>query len=204
MLGLSIFLTSFTKGTEPPHKDTIQNSLFPKNYCYQYNKGSYKSRRIPTVVSSHSGFLEPPKRKVPLYDRISEIQVMFCKNQYDSRINGFIRLVFDDSYLLGDLRLIETNTDGKNRVFLAMPSRYAELRCPHCNHRTPKRGRFCFVCGVALPEIGPLPRDHFHIDAFHPLTHRARQRLEGFVLDRVLGFKSKASWVYQRWYILIP
>jgi DNA-binding cell septation regulator SpoVG len=139
-----------------------------------------------------------------VHDRISEIQVMFCVDQQDTRVKGFVRLVFDNSYLLGDLRIVETETNGRPRLFLAMPSRYAELRCPHCQGRTPSRGRYCMLCGGALPLLGPGPRDRFHIDTFHPLTQVARQRIEGFVMDRIFTFRARGRWVHQEWYIIFP
>jgi DNA-binding cell septation regulator SpoVG len=139
-----------------------------------------------------------------VHDRITEIQVMFIKQQLDPRIKGFARVIFDNAFFLGDLRILEKTVEGKTHIFLAMPSRYAETLCAQCNLRTPSKGTFCMYCGTSLSNSTPglAKRSEFYVDTFHPMCPQARYEFESLILKKIFQFRNSAKWAYQNWYNL--
>ncbi len=139
-----------------------------------------------------------------MHDRITEIQVMFIKQQLDPRIKGFVRIIFDNAFFLGDLRILEKTVENTKHIFLAMPSRLAETVCAQCSHRTPSKGTFCMYCGAILPNLPPVTvkRSDFYVDTFHPLCPQARYEFEGLILRKIFQFRNSAQWEYQFWYHL--
>ncbi len=139
-----------------------------------------------------------------MQDRITEIQVMFIKQQLDPRIKGFVRIIFDNAFFLGDLRILEKTVENTRHIFLAMPSRYAETLCYQCELRTPSKGTFCMYCGAILSNSRPgvTLRSDFYVDTFHPIYPQARFEFEGMILERIFKFRQSAQWEYQLWYNL--
>lgn len=138
-----------------------------------------------------------------MHDRITEIQIFFTQPTPDPRLKGFIRLIFDDSFLLGDLKIIEKQTEYGNRIFLAMPSRNTDYLCTQCKQRTPNRGLFCMGCGKPIQRQSDRSEElKNHVDVFHPLSFQARRRFESFILGKVFEFRDRSTWSFQKWYVI--
>lgn len=108
------------------------------------------------------------------------------------RLLAYATVVFDDSLAVHDLKII----DGRDGLFVAMPSKPAPVRCP-CGRKNvvPERvgetlyvkrnddyvaiGKDCPDCGQPLPQ---LERGRRFLDIAHPIRHSFRGELEQAVL----------------------
>ena len=113
------------------------------------------------------------------------------------RLLAYATVVFDDSLAVHDLKII----DGRDGLFVAMPSKPAPVRCP-CGRKNfvlertgepmyVKRpsgyiqvGKDCIGCGEPLPQ---LERGRRFLDIAHPIRHSFRDDLERAVLDEYKG-----------------
>ena len=114
---------------------------------------------------------------------ITQVRV-HLKDSEGSKLKAFVTVTFDDMFVVRDLKVIE----GKNGLFVAMPSVKMKEPCPKCRKKIPVRSRFCCECGERLPEHD---RAHMHDeeereehkDIAHPVTAEAREYIKKQVLD---------------------
>ena len=85
---------------------------------------------------------------------ITQVRV-HLKDSEGSKLKAFVTVMFDDMFDVRDLKVIE----GKNGLFVAMPSVKMKEPCPKCLRKIPVRSRFCCECGERLPEHD---RAHMH------------------------------------------
>ncbi len=111
---------------------------------------------------------------------ITEVKV-FLREKQDLRLKAYATITFDDSFVVRDLRIIE----GKNGLFVAMPSNKLRLSCPRCNRKNVVGSRFCNFCGSNvenLKESENVTRSEEHRDIAHPITSEARDYIQKQVL----------------------
>ncbi len=103
-------------------------------------------------------------------------------NKPNSRLRAYASVTFDNSFVIREIRIIE----GKNGLFIAMPSRKMQKPCPRCNFKNPITNKFCGQCGAEIkiaeqknPRIGPQQ----HKDLAHPINTQFRDYLQKKVIE---------------------
>ena len=107
----------------------------------------------------------------------------------ERRLKAYVTLTFDHCFVVRNIKVI----DGKNGLFIAMPSHKPKVACERCHFRNDLGGRFCCQCGAAIsrmlesaPSAGaggePSAETQTHRDIAHPITAEFRQYLQEKVL----------------------
>ncbi len=133
---------------------------------------------------------------------ITEVRISLSEN-LQTRLKAYASITFDRCFVVRNVKIIE----GKNGLFVAMPSRKPKLSCHTCQGKNDLGSRFCNQCGTSLirapsqvPGAGDLdlPETLSHRDIVHPITVEFRQYLQKTVLDayeaeRVQGAGASAA-----------
>ncbi len=122
---------------------------------------------------------------------ITEVKV-FLREKQDLRLKAYATITFDDAFVVRDLRIIE----GKNGLFVAMPSNKMRLSCPRCNRKNVLGSKFCNFCGSNvenLKEAANVSRSEEHRDIAHPITSEARDYIQKMVLQNYEKEKAAGS-----------
>jgi stage V sporulation protein G len=118
---------------------------------------------------------------------ITEVRVSLSENA-STRLKAYASVTFDRCFVVRNMKIIE----GKNGLFVAMPSRKPKINCGTCQVKNDLGNRFCSQCGASLarqttqiPGAGDLeaPEGLSHRDIVHPITAEFRQYLQKIVLD---------------------
>ncbi len=119
---------------------------------------------------------------------ITEVKVALRENP-QTRLKAYATVTFDHCFVVRNVKIIE----GKNGLFVAMPSRKPKVACPQCHAKHALGFRFCPQCGVAVPQPGSphatgagdldSPEAQAHRDIAHPITVEFRQYLQQKVLS---------------------
>jgi stage V sporulation protein G len=104
----------------------------------------------------------------------------------ERRLKAYATVTFDHCFVVRNIKIIE----GKQGLFVAMPSHKPKAVCPRCYGRNDAGNRFCVQCGVALARQaerafgapGLPPEAAAHRDIAHPITVEFRQYLEQTLL----------------------
>jgi stage V sporulation protein G len=100
-----------------------------------------------------------------------------------TRLHGFARITLDDSYVIDNLRILESG----HGFFVAMPSRKLCDPCPSptCSYKNHLRAAYCNHCGIALNPRRDSPRLSSSADLFadvvFPLNASTRRKLHAAV-----------------------
>lgn len=116
---------------------------------------------------------------------ITEVRVFLRKDETE-KVRAYITVTFDNAFVVRDLKIL----DGKNGLFVAMPSRRMRAGCPKCNHKNNLHSRFCGHCGQALEAVPEesVDRKEEHKDIAHPITTEMRN----YIQDKVIAaYKQK-------------
>lgn len=123
--------------------------------------------------------------------RITEVRVKLM-DEPNERLLAFCSVTFENCFVVRDLKLIQ----GKNGIFVAMPSRKLMDRCPTCHSKNPLRAFFCGHCGKRLRENRAFKdddgRSKLYADIAHPIHSECREHLQeevirAFEKERVLA-----------------
>jgi len=126
---------------------------------------------------------------------ITEVRVSLSDNT-STRLKAYATITFDNCFVVRNVKIIE----GKNGLFVAMPSRKPKAPCPTCHFKNDTNSRYCTQCGTALTRqagqaagAGDLesPEAQAHRDIAHPITVEFRQYLQKKVLDAYETEKAK-------------
>jgi stage V sporulation protein G len=116
---------------------------------------------------------------------ITEIRV-FPKEGQDRKLKAYVTVTFDNAFVVRNIKIIE----GKDHVFIAMPSRKLRFPCPKCSFKNEIESRFCNKCGVALPLVREEDLQQEtpdaklnHRDIAHPITKDFREYLQSRVIE---------------------
>ncbi len=129
---------------------------------------------------------------------ITEVRISL-RDSAQTRLRAYVTVTFDRCFVVRNLKVI----DGKNGLFVAMPSRKAKVACMTCQFKHEVGNRYCSQCGAAVtmpsttqtPGAGDLesqdamsPRD-----IAHPITAEFRQYLQKTVLEAYEAEKSRGG-----------
>ncbi len=105
----------------------------------------------------------------------------------NSRLRAYASVTFDDVFVVTDIRIIE----GKNGLFVAMPSKKIQRDCPKCGFKNAISNKFCGSCGTALSPVDEekLPPSQQHRDLAHPIKTEFRD----YIQERVLSEYEKQA-----------
>ena len=115
---------------------------------------------------------------------ITEVRVKLLPGRSD-RLRAFCSITVDDEFVVHDLRVI----DGRQGLFVAMPSRKLSDNCPRCAGKNHLRAKFCSECGAKLEESRSAVargRDKLHVDVAHPINPACRELIQSTVLEAFL------------------
>ena len=113
---------------------------------------------------------------------ITEIRIKLVHDPRD-KLRGFASITIDDALVIRDLKIIE----GAKGLFVAMPSRKLQDRCPGCAGKNTLRARFCNDCGRRLREqrgdADERGRVRLYADIAHPIHQEGRELVQRRVVD---------------------
>ena len=115
---------------------------------------------------------------------ITEVRILL-KESPDKKLKAYATVTFDNSFAVRNIKVIQ----GKESLFIAMPSRRLRHPCPKCAARNESKAKFCSQCGASLPLV-PQPQlssgqrtSSEHKDIAHPITQQFREYLQKKVLE---------------------
>ena len=116
---------------------------------------------------------------------ITEVRVALRENP-EKRLKAYATLTFDHCFVVRNIKIIE----GKNGLFVAMPSHKPKVACGRCQFKNDLGGRFCSQCGSAISRPMEHPaasgmepaESQAHRDIAHPITVEFRQYLQQKIL----------------------
>jgi len=126
---------------------------------------------------------------------ITELRLSLRDNA-ERRLRAYVTLTFDHCFVVRNIKII----DGKNGLFVAMPSHKPKLACGRCQFKNEVGGRFCSQCGNSLSRpmerpsgLGDLEstESQSHRDIAHPITAAFRQYLQQKVLEAYEAERAK-------------
>ncbi|MBF0619084.1 MAG: septation protein SpoVG family protein [Candidatus Omnitrophica bacterium] len=126
---------------------------------------------------------------------ITEVRV-FPKEGADKKLKAYVTVTFDSCFVVRNIKII----DGKDHVFIAMPSKKLRFACQQCHYKNETESRFCNKCGTALPLVREEDLERTadaklqHRDIAHPITKDFRE----YVQARVLEAYHRESGLFQR------
>lgn len=110
------------------------------------------------------------------------IKLMDEEEAGNERCKAFCSITLENQFVIRDLRIIQ----GKEGLFVAMPSRKIQDHCPACDGKNHLRAKFCNECGTPLdPERAARDdegRAKLHADIAHPINQDCRSALEEEIL----------------------
>jgi len=117
---------------------------------------------------------------------VTEVRILLKnRDKTNRRLKAYATVTFDDVFVVRNIKIIE----GKEGLFVAMPSRKVQSLCPKCGHSNAIHSRFCNQCGQALeaqpasPSRTPFNRQAEHRDIAHPIKQEFREYLQKKVLE---------------------
>lgn len=112
---------------------------------------------------------------------ITEVRIKLS-NRTGNRVKAFATITLDNAFVVRDMRIIE----GRNSLFVAMPSRPLKEPCPKCGYRNPVRGKYCAGCGGELPvsvSTTEVDDKSLHRDVAHPITQEMRDYIHNKIIE---------------------
>lgn len=128
---------------------------------------------------------------------ITEVRVA-VREHSETRLKAYATVTFDHCFVVRHLKIVE----GKQGLFVAMPSDKPKVPCERCHFKNDLGGRFCSQCGapVSRPMEPPMrvgelgsPEAKAHRDIAHPITMACRQILQRKVLEAYEAERAKAQ-----------
>ncbi|HAK96221.1 MAG TPA: stage V sporulation protein G [Planctomycetes bacterium] len=110
----------------------------------------------------------------------------------NERLCGYCTMTIDNEFVVRDLRIII----GDKGLFVAMPSRKGQRRCPRCGVKNSYQAKFCSECGNRLRmrlKPGPAEQSRLHVDIAHPITPECRRKIQDCVISAYEKEKTRAS-----------
>ena len=126
---------------------------------------------------------------------ITEVRI-FPKEGLNNKLRAYATITIENAFVVRNIKVIE----GKNRLFVAMPSRRMKESCPKCGHKNEARSKFCNECSAAIPAKAPVAatpeaqhdaRQSEHKDIAHPITVECREMIQKKVLEAYEAEKGK-------------
>ena len=115
---------------------------------------------------------------------ITEVRVAL-RDSPSKRLKAYATLTFDRCFVVRNIKVIE----GKNGLFVAMPSRKPRVACGRCQFKGELGSRYCSQCGSSLAPAAAGPGTETdvsdspsHRDIAHPITMEFRQYVQQAIL----------------------
>ena len=108
--------------------------------------------------------------------------------QGEKRLKAYVTVTFDHCFIVRNMKVIE----GKNGLFVAMPSHKPKAACARCHFKNDVGARYCTACGSAVSRPMEMTASagapesleaQAHRDIAHPITVEFRQYLQRRVLE---------------------
>lgn len=116
---------------------------------------------------------------------ITEVRITL-KEAGNRKLKAFATVTFDDDFVVRDIKVIE----GRQGLFVAMPSAKIMENCPACGKKNPIRNVYCSECGDKLspPDRmdGPTGRREEHRDICHPIRPEFRRYIQSKIVNAYL------------------
>lgn len=113
---------------------------------------------------------------------ITEVRVKLIHDPRD-KLCAFATITVDDCLVIRDLKVID---GGQKGLFVAMPSRKLQDRCPHCSGKNHVRARHCNDCGRRLNErrgeVDGRGKPRLYADIAHPIHQDGRDAVQRQVI----------------------
>ncbi len=113
--------------------------------------------------------------------QITEVKIQL-KDDTDKRLKAYAVVTFDDQFVVRNVKIIE----GKQGLFIAMPSRRVRVTCPKCGARNDVTNKYCGQCGSPMPpqpEKTPEQIQAEHKDLAHPIKQEFREYMQKEILS---------------------
>lgn len=78
--------------------------------------------------------------------KVTKARIILPESNRDSKLLAYASIILDHEFVVYDLKLIQ----GKDSIFVAMPSRKEHYPCVHCKSNNHLRANYCNHCGSAL------------------------------------------------------
>ena len=116
----------------------------------------------------------------------------------EKRLKAYATVTFDRCFVVRNIKII----DGKNGLFVAMPSHKPKVACGRCQFKNELGARFCVQCGT--PVSRPIERParmgelesaeaQAHRDIAHPITAEFGHCLQQTILEAYEAERAKSQ-----------
>jgi len=116
---------------------------------------------------------------------ITEVRISL-KEAGNKKLKAFATVTFDDDFVVRDIKVIE----GRQGLFVAMPSARVMENCPACGKKNPVRSAYCCECGERLDSPkrmdDPAGRREEHRDICHPIRPEFRHYIQSKIVNAYL------------------
>ncbi len=103
----------------------------------------------------------------------------------DTNLLAFVRVVFDNVFLIRDMKIVRSNDSQK--LYVCMPSRKIQDKCHECSGKNCLDASWCNWCGVELKEVDPIydknGKEKKEFDICHPIEDGYRRRITDKILS---------------------
>jgi stage V sporulation protein G len=116
---------------------------------------------------------------------ITEVRISL-KEAGNRKLKAFAAVTFDDDFVVRDIKVIE----GRQGLFVAMPSTRMTANCPGCGRKNPLRSEYCSHCGGKLNAFehasDPGAQREEHRDICHPIRAEFRRYIQTQIVNAYL------------------
>lgn len=112
---------------------------------------------------------------------ITEVNIKLLAEP-EGQLMAYCSITFDNEFAIKDIRIIE----GRDGLFIAMPSRKASDKCPKCGGKNHLKAKFCNDCGHRLNPArggGEGAKNTLFMDVAHPINPMCRDRIQKAILE---------------------
>ena len=113
---------------------------------------------------------------------VTEVRVKLASSR-SVKLKAFATVTLDDCFVVRDIKIIS----GTRGLFVAMPSRRLNARCPRCHCKNHLRAKYCSECGKKLShggsQLDDRGRTKLHADTAHPINQACRSILQKAILE---------------------
>lgn len=117
---------------------------------------------------------------------ITEVRIKLIHDMRD-KLRAFATITIEGCLVVRDLKVIDGGPKG---LFVAMPSRKLQERCPNCAGKNVIRARYCNDCGRRLQEsrgeVDARGKQRLYADIAHPIHQEGRDTVQREVVRAYL------------------
>lgn len=110
---------------------------------------------------------------------ITEVQITLVEVGSSGRLRAFCSVVFDDSFVIQELKII----NGNRGLFVSMPSKMIKKHCAGCGQNNKVTANFCNNCGKKFNQE-ETPRQDIYTDVAYPINSETREDITREVIKK--------------------